>query len=213
MTKAVAANPKKETKESLKLPKFMADLKANDHLLAEVVKVFLANGRQSTKKTKTRGEVSGGGKKPWRQKGTGRARTGSIRNPIWRGGGIIFGPTGEENYKINLPQRKKQLALALAIKSKFDKNEVAVIADLKVKNIKTKDVLKTLEPTCKDKKTLVVTSEKDEILQKSIRNVANIDLAIARDLNVFNVLNNEIICFEKAALDQLFKKLSERIEK
>lgn len=213
MTKTATAKPKKEIKESLKLPNFIADLKENDHLLAEVVRAFLANTRQATKKTKVRGEVRGGGRKPWRQKGTGRARTGSIRNPIWRGGGTIFGPTGEENYKVNLPQKKKQLALALALKSKFDNNEVAVLVDLKVKNVKTQKIMKILEPVCGNKKTLIVTNEKDEILEKSIRNVPNIDLAIARNLNVFNVLNNEIICFEKTALDQLFKKLSERIEK
>ena len=163
----------------------------------------LANKRLDTAKTKTRGEISGGGKKPWRQKGTGRARTSSIRNPIWRGGGTIFGPTGEQNHTINLPKKAIRSSIAQALSLKAEAKAIHVIEAFDCKEGKiraTADLLKKMELTGK---TLIVVDKWDGLVERATGNLANVSASEPRFLTVNMVLDAKSIVITTAALEQL----------
>ncbi len=179
---------KKEAKE-MKLA-FLDDA-VNPALIHEAIIAQLAKRRLASAKVKTRGEVSGGGKKPYRQKGTGRARTGSIRNPIWKGGGIIFGPTGEQNFLREMPKKKRRLAIISALISK--KNEIVTIEEITVD--KTKDFVKISEKVAGKTKSLFVFTglTKKNILPT--RNLENVKVCDYRNLNVYDILNAEKLVF------------------
>jgi len=191
-----------------KLDKAVFDVDVKDHqLLKDAYLAYLANGRTNNAVSKKRGEVRGGGRKPWRQKGTGNARVGSIRTPLWRGGGVIFGPTGSENYsrKLNSSAKRQALRQALSLASKEDK--VAVIESL-VFDGKTKSAAKLLGKL-EAGRALLVAGTKNENLIRSVRNLAGAKLTTAAYLNVYDILSSDIVVIEKAALEQINQKLKE----
>lgn len=186
--------------DTVKLNKDIFSLKVENHELLKVAyDSYLANSRSSHAKTLKRGEVSGGGKKPWKQKGTGRARFGSTRNPIWRHGGVAFGRTGEENFTKKVAKNSKKLAVRQALSLK-NAEKAVFVADFKVTG-KTKDFVKILEAQKLDDKTvLAIASEKTEELLRSTDNLANVKLVRATYLNVFDIMNADAILFDTKAL-------------
>lgn len=190
------------------LPKSVFDVEVNNHeLLKLAYNAYLANGRDNLAKTLRRGEVRGGGKKPWRQKGTGRARFGSSRNPIWRKGGIVFGPLGNENYKVTVPTNAKRVALRQALTLAAKANEITVVDDIKVTG-KTKDMIAFLnEQKLEGRRILVVVANKTPELTRSVSNLQNVILTQATYLNVYNILNADRIVVTKDALSAVEKWL------
>ncbi len=185
------------------LNKDIFGLKVENHELVKLCyDAYLANSRSSHAKTLKRGEVRGGGKKPWRQKGTGRARFGSTRNPIWRHGGVAFGRTGNENFTKKIAKSSKLLAVRQALSMKNADKAVVVIADFAVKNGKTKEALKILSDNKVDNKAniLLVVAEKDALTLRATNNIANLKLVRATYLNVFDIMNADAIVFTEAAL-------------
>ena len=185
------------------LPEALFGVKPNPTFLHEVITAFLANQRSGTADVKTRAEVSGTGKKPWKQKGTGRARHGSMRSPIWRHGGVAFGPT-PHSFRIDLPVAKRRLALAHALSSKYNSDSIIILDNFDIKEAKTKmvaDVLKTLEA---GKKPLIVSS-KDAKLDQASRNIAGLNKMVPSDLIAYAVLNSTKVIITKEALDKMSK--------
>ena len=182
--------------------------KVNKALLHEVVCSTLSNKRQGTAKVKTRAEVRGGGRKPWRQKGTGRGRAGSIRSPLWKGGGVTFGPTGEENYKKKINIKKRKTALKSALSAKAKEEKIVMIKDFKLKEIKTKEFQKFLDRLSLEGKLLIVLPEKDEKIMKAGRNIPNVLITEARNLNTLIVLDYDFILI----FDEALKKIKELVE-
>lgn len=172
----------------------------NHELIKEAYVAYLANGRENLAQTKTRGLVRGGGRKPWKQKGTGRARFGSSRNPIWRGGGITFGPTGEENYKHRMHTTAKRLAIRQALSLAADSGKLIVLEDLKVKEDKTAEASKLFAKVGVTRNALVVVADKTDELVRSTRNLQNIKLVQARYINVYDVMNADHIVITSDAL-------------
>lgn len=172
---------------------------ANHELLKQAYVAYLANGRENLAVVKTRGEVRGGGKKPWKQKGTGRARFGSSRVPIWRGGGITFGPTGLENYSHKLPTATKRLAIRQALTSASDAGKLVVIEEVALKG-KTSEAVKLLSKLGVVKSTLIVVDTKADENIRATSNLSNVKLVNAQYLNVFDVLNADHIVLTNKAL-------------
>jgi len=179
---------------------FAADIPNHD-LIKQAYVAYLANGRQNNAVVKTRGLVRGGGKKPWRQKGTGRARVGSSRTPLWRGGGIIFGPTGEENYTHNMPTTTKRQALRQALTLSQDSGKIKVIETFECKEGKVGPTIKLLQKLEADKNVLLVVSLKDNLVERATGNVSGLKAVQATYLNVFDVMNADHIIFSQKALE------------
>ena len=173
----------------------------------DAVVVYRANMRQDTAKTKKRDEVSGGGKKPWRQKGTGRARAGSSRSPIWVGGGTVFGPTGDQNHKIKQNRKEHKLAMKCAYSSKV--KDLIVVDELKFAEKKTKNVVKTLKDLKADGKVLIVYSEFDENLILSAQNIARVVVTPVDNVSVYDLAYFDKIVMDKATLKVVENLLSE----
>jgi large subunit ribosomal protein L4 len=172
----------------------------NHELLKAAYTTYLANGRINLAVTKTRGLVSGGGRKPWRQKGTGRARFGSSRNPIWRSGGIAFGPTGKENYskKLSVYQKRQAIRQALSLAAKDSRIKVLETFECKEGSAKKSAVL--LSKIDATGSVLLAVSVKDDLVERATRNLPNLKVVSARYLNVFDVLNADTVIISKAAL-------------
>lgn len=181
---------------------FAVDVTSHD-LLHRAYVGYLSNGRKATATTKTRGLVRGGGRKPWKQKGTGRARFGSIRNPIWRGGGIVFGPSGEENYTKKMPVQAKRLAIRQALTLAAEANQIIVVEEFAVQSGKTADAKKLLEKIGATKNILIVTEDKSTESIRATRNLQNVEMTQARYLNVYDVLNADTLVFTKKALSEV----------
>ena len=183
-----------------KLNKEVFGLSVENHELIKLAyDAYLANSRSSHAKTLKRGEVSGGGKKPWKQKGTGRARFGSTRNPIWRHGGVAFGRTGEENFTKKITRESKKVAIRQALSIK-NKEKAVVVADIKATG-KTKDVAKSLKDLKLDKKNvLAVVSEKTPEIIRGTNNLSNLKLVRATYLNVFDIMNADAVVFSEDAV-------------
>ncbi|MBE0427568.1 MAG: 50S ribosomal protein L4 [Nitrospirae bacterium] len=178
-------------------------IKSKRSVIHEAVINFLANQRQGTHATKTRGLVRGGGKKPWRQKHTGRARAGSIRSPLWRGGGVVFGPQPRD-YSYKLPKKVKRLALMAAINEKLSSGEIVVINDLSIENPKTKEMIAILNSLgLIGKSVLIVLPEKDDIIMLSARNIPNVNVSSAADLNTYDVITHNILLMTKETIIKL----------
>ena len=159
---------------------------------------YLANQRQGTQSTLTRSEVSGGGKKPWRQKGTGRARQGSTRSPQWYHGGIAHGPK-PRSYRFTINKKVRRLAMKSALSAKVAAEEMIVLDSLKLEAIKTKEVVKVLSALETGKKTLIVLPEKDDFIYRSARNIAGVKVSLVNTLNVYDILNcNSIVVLKDA---------------
>ncbi len=163
---------------------------------------YLANQRQGTQSTLTRSEVSGGGKKPWRQKGTGRARQGSTRAPQWYHGGIAHGPK-PRSYRFEINKKVKRLALKSALSSKVAASEMIVLEDLTLAAIKTKEVVKVLEAVKAAKKTLIVLPEKNDVIYRSARNIEGVNVTFVNTLNVYDILNCDSIVVLKDAVAKI----------
>ena len=185
------------------------------HLLYEVSRAYLINRRSGTASTKTRGEVDGGSKKPWRQKHTGNARAGSIRSPLWRKGGIIFGPKPKE-WRIEIPRAKKRLALAAAIAEKIKEGTLVIIEkfDIGVEKPKTKVVaglLKNIGAPLGNKPVVLADVKIDPNFQLASRNIPNLDYKISADLNAYEVLRASFVIITREAFDMLALRLNKGI--
>lgn len=190
------------------------NLEVTNHELVKLAyDAYLANSRTSHAKTLKRGEVRGGGKKPWKQKGTGRARFGSTRNPIWRHGGVAGGRTGEENFAKKLSRNAKRIAIMQALSMKNTEKAIQVIDTLSIKDGKSKEVIKTLEDKkIAPKNVLVVVSEKDELTLRATNNLAFVKLVRPTYLNVFDIMNADTIVIVKDALSVLDNWLTKKEE-
>ena len=166
------------------------NVEVNEHVLYEAVKCQLANRRQGTQSAKTIAEVRGGGRKPWKQKGTGRARQGSTRSVQWVGGGVAFAPK-PRSYKYTLPKKVRRLAMKCALSSKVQNNEIIVLDALTMDAPKTKEFVAILNNIKASRKALVVTAEKNENVIKSARNIEGVQTALVNTLNVYDILNHD----------------------
>lgn len=188
------------------LPKEVFNVEVKNHELMKLAyDAYLAQSRKASATTKTRGLVRGGGKKPWAQKGTGRARFGSSRNPIWRGGGIVFGPLGNENYKLKISTKSKRQAIRQALTIAHQEGLVSVL-DLKTTG-KTAEAVKFLEDNKFARKTLIVVEEKTPNLLRATNNIQNVLLVSTKYLNVYHILNADNIVLSPASLPTLMSWL------
>ncbi|HUW63744.1 MAG TPA: 50S ribosomal protein L4 [Spirochaetia bacterium] len=174
---------------TLELSEAVFGVPVNEAVLHEVVVMQMANRRRGTADTKTRGEVRGGGRKPWRQKGTGRARAGSSRSPIWRGGGIVFGPHPRD-YRYKVPAKVRRLALKSALSAKVAGGDLVVLDQLQFERPRTKDMVRVLEKLSVTGQALVVTAVPEENVNLSARNIPGIKPMEARNVNVYEVLKH-----------------------
>lgn len=208
---SVATFTKTGTKASVpaKLDKAVFGVVPKNHeLLKQAYVAYLANGHGSSAVTKTRGLVSGGGRKPWKQKGTGRARFGSTRNPIWRGGGIVFGPTGSENYSHKITTNSKRTALKQALSVCTDK--IKVVETFTTMDGKTKDMAAFLNKIEATGRILCVVSNKDAAKERATQNIPKLQVVSAKYLNVYDVLNADTIIISKDSLDILTEWLGDK---
>lgn len=173
-------------------------IEPNTHVLHSAMVAQLASLRRGTHSTLLRSEVRGGGRKPWRQKGTGRARAGSNRSPVWKGGGIVFGPKPRD-YSYSLPKKVRRLALRSALSSKVQEENVIVLENLQLAEAKTKEVVKLLKAINVDKKALIVTAETDETVQRSARNLEGVKALNVEGINVLDLLRHDVLVLTKEA--------------
>jgi len=205
MVKVKVYNMEGKEVEEIKLDSDIFDIEVKPALVHQVVEVQQANKRQKLAHAKTRSEVRGGGKKPWRQKGTGRARHGSSRSPIWVGGGVTFGPTKERNYAKSINKKMKRKALFMTLTDKVKDKHFIVIDDLKLDKIKTKDLVNILQklPTKEAKSVLVALSAKDNIINRSARNLAKVKVLLADSLNVIDILKYDFLLIDKPGIKKI----------
>jgi large subunit ribosomal protein L4 len=196
-------NSEGETVGSAVLLPNIFGIEPNHQILYEAVKIYLGNQRQGTASTKGRSEVRGGGTKPWRQKGTGRARSGTNRSPLWVGGGITFGPK-PRTYRSALPKKMNRLARQSAFSIKAQEGKIQIIEDMVFDEPKTKRIISLLNALdLQDKKVLFLIAKAEENLLKSCRNVSNIIVRQAREVAAYDVINSEVILLTKESLAQI----------
>ena len=198
MANVAVYNMKGEEVGSLELNDAVFGAKINEHLVHMSVVQYLANTRQGTQKAKTRSEVRGGGRKPWRQKGTGHARQGSIRAPQWKGGGVVFAPTPRD-YSFKLNKKEKRAALKSVLTSKVNDSKFIVLDELKLDEIKTKKFQEVLE-NLKVSKALVIINDNDQNIVMSARNIPKIKTALTNTINVYDILKYDTIVVTKDAV-------------
>ena len=177
-------------------------VEVNTHVMYEAVKNYLANQRQGTQSAKTRADVRGGGRKPWRQKGTGRARQGSTRSPQWKGGGVVFAPKPRD-YSYSIPKKVKRLALKSALSSKVIDQEIIVLDSLALEQAKTKEMVKVLNNLNTSKKTLIVIPERDEAVVRAAANIPGVKTAYVNTINVYDILNCDSFLITKEAVNKV----------
>jgi large subunit ribosomal protein L4 len=195
------------------LPAEVFGLPMNNDLVHQAVVAQMANSRQVLAHAKDRSEVSGGGKKPWRQKGTGRARHGSIRSPIWRGGGVTFGPTNNRNFSKKINKKMKRKALLMSLSGKAKDNEIIVLDELKIDEPKTKLAAKILDDLAKIKKdvrkgALVLMAEKNENAIRAIRNIPKLETIGSKSLNIVDVLKYKYLIMTKDGIEKIREELA-----
>jgi large subunit ribosomal protein L4 len=206
MPKIDVYNSNREVISSVDLSPAVFEGEVKEHLFYDVVKMQLANRRKGTASTKTRAEVVGGGKKPYRQKGTGRARAGSTTSPLWTGGGTIFGPKPRDHsYKV--PKKVRKAALRSALIKKLGEGKLLIVEKFDIPEIKTKRFLEIMEKL-ELKKALIVVADHDRNLELSARNVRSVKILPAVGLNVFDVLRFETLVITRSALEMIHKALS-----
>ncbi len=198
MAKVSVYNMEGKEVESMDLNDAVFGVEVNEHLVHMAVVQHLANKRQGTQKAKTRSEVSGGGRKPWRQKGTGHARQGSIRAPQWKGGGVVFAPVPRD-YSFKINKKEKRAALKSALTSRVQENKLIVIDELKFDEIKTKN-FKAVMDNLKVAKAYVVINDNDEKVIKSASNLPNVNTALANMINVYDIMNGGTVILTKDAV-------------
>ena len=203
MATANAYDKQGVSRGSVELPDTLFGQQVHEHLIYQSVKTFLANQRQGNAKVKDRKEVTGGGKKPWKQKGTGRARSGSNTSPLWPGGGRAFGPTPRD-YSIGLPKKQRRAALVAALSLAASEGRVRVVDDPGLSEPKTKEFAGFLQKVgIKSEKTLVLVGKEENVLYKASRNLARVRTAPAHQVTPYFVLENEQVVITRRALDQL----------
>ena len=202
MPKTAVFNMAGEKVSELELNESIVAIEPNETVMHLAVVNYLANQRQGTQSTLTRSEVSGGGKKPWRQKGTGRARQGSTRSPQWYHGGIAHGPK-PRSYNFTINKKVRRLALKSALSSKVASQEMIVLDALSLEAIKTKEIVKVLAALKTGKKTLIVLPEKDDVVYRSARNIAGVKTTLVSTLNVYDILNCDSIVVLKDAVAKI----------
>ncbi|MFH1542203.1 MAG: 50S ribosomal protein L4 [bacterium] len=185
----------------------MFGAKANEQVVHSTLVWYQACQRRGTQSSLTRAEVRGGGKKPWKQKGTGRARAGSIRSPLWRTGGVIFAPK-PRSYAYSLPKKIKTLALRIVLSDKAKENKVKIVEELNVAEAKTKLALKLFEGLKISGKTLILLGQDNKLFTKAARNIRGVTILPAKDLNIFDLLNADWVVAEKSAVKKLEEVLA-----
>ena len=209
MAKIDVLNNKKEKVKDIKLNDNVWGIEPNDAVLHNAIVLNMANSRQSTASTKTRSEVRGGGRKPWRQKGTGNARQGSIRATQWRGGGIVFGPTPNKNYTKKMNKKERRLALKSALSYKVIDKELIVVDEIKFATSKTKEMVNLLTKfDIEVNKVLVVVSELTDNVVLAARNLANVKVITFEEVNAFDVVSADNMLIEVTALEKLEEVLT-----
>ena len=195
------------TGEKVTLDPSVFEVKPNDHAIYQAVRSFMANQRQGTHKVKPRNEVRGGGKKPFKQKKTGRARSGTSRSPLWIGGGSIFGPTPHD-YMVRIPAKMKKLARKSALSYKAKDQAIVVVEDFSPSAPKTKEIANVLKAlSLSAKKTLLLTGKTDRTLLKSGRNIATLKVLEANKASTYEILNNQVLLIQKSAVEVLQNSL------
>ena len=201
MAKVSVYNMEGKEVDTMELNDSVFGVEVNEHLVHMAVVQQLANNRQGTQKAKTRSEVSGGGRKPWRQKGTGHARQGSTRAPQWKGGGVVFAPTPRD-YSIRLNKKEKRAALKSVLTSAVAENKFIVLDELKFDEIKTKNFVQVMN-NLKVDKALVVLNEKDANVEMSARNIPDVKMALTNTINVYDILKYNTVVVTKAAAETI----------
>lgn len=184
------------------------NIEPNKAVMFEAVQVYQANKRQATAKTKVRSEVSGGGKKPWKQKGTGRARAGSSRSPIWVGGGTVFGPDGRQNYSLSMNSKAHNLAVRSALSLKAKEKAIIVIDKFELAEAKTKSMVEVLKAVKAGKKVLIVLDEENENIINAAKNIAGTMIVPTDNVCVYDLLNVDTVVTTKAAIKKLEEALN-----
>lgn len=203
-------NQKGESVNEVELDSRIFGVKPDSHVMAEVVRAQLLSARSSTAHTKTRGEVRGGGKKPWKQKGTGRARVGSTRSPIWRHGGITFGPRSNRNWEVKVNKKLKKKALFMSLSDKAKNNSIMLFENIEMEKAKTRlfaMFLQNFRKAVKNvgKKVLLVLPKKNENIIKSSRNLPNVEYIFAKNLNIKEVLDADTLFLPTESLEVIAK--------
>jgi len=204
LVKVYSTGKKKVSEMELDDRVFNAEVK--DHLLHDVVRMQLAKRRAGTASTKIRSEVRGGGRKPYRQKGTGRSRAGSIRSPLWRGGGVIFGPAPRD-FGFRVPKKARKQALRMALSARVAEGKVLVLNQFQLKEIKTRSFVEVLRRFGVEK-ALVVIGEENFNLERSARNVPGVKVLRVEGLNVYDILNHESLILVKDAVEKIQERLA-----
>lgn len=207
MEKVTVLNVKGEKVNDITLCEEVFGIVPNDTTLYDAIRLARNSRRQGTAETKTRSEVSGGGRKPWRQKGTGRARAGSTRSPLWRHGGVVFGPTGNQNY--TLAQNKKEHALAVksALTLKAQEKDIIVVDSFKLDGANTKAMVAILKAINAKAKSLIVVEDDADDLVLSARNIAGVTIVTTNNVCVYDLLNNGSVIFTKASIKKVEEDL------
>ena len=202
MPKVTVLNQAGTSVGDIELNEAIFGIEPNESVLFEALVQQRASLRQGNHKVKSRGQVAGGGRKPWRQKGTGRARQGSIRSPQWRGGGIVFGPT-PRSYSYKLPKKVRRLALLSALSTKVREEDVIILEGLTFESPKTKEFIKVLAGLSIDRKALIVTADLDETVALSARNIPGISVVTATGINVLDLIGHDKLVMTKAAVQKI----------
>ncbi len=202
MPKVVLYNMQGKEVGDIELEDSIFGIKPNAGAVHEVVRAILAAKRQGTQSTLTRAEVRGGGIKPWRQKGSGRARHGSSRSPIWRKGGVVFAPKPRQ-YKLDVNRKVRRLAMKSVLSDKVISGEIIILDDLKLREAKTKEMAKVLADLGAKKKTLIIMPEKDESVVRASSNIPGVQTALATTMNVLDIINCDSFVLTKSAVEKV----------
>lgn len=195
-----------KSEKEINLPEEIFGIEVNESILNKAIRIFLANQRQSNAHSKTRGDVRGGGKKPWRQKGTGRARSGSIRNPIFTGGGVAFGPKNEANHKLHMNRKEKQLAIRSAFSAHMKKKSISIFEDFSFKGEKlTQSLVKSLEKAQVSGKTLIIQDKLNPELTNAAANVKEVDTEVINSINAYKLLKYKNIVLLPQTVDKIIE--------
>jgi len=187
-----------------KLPEEIFEVKENHDLMHQVVVSQMANRRQGTAHTKERGDVQGGGRKPWAQKGTGRARHGSIRSPIWKGGGVTFGPRKEKVYSKTIPKKIRRAALLMVLSGKVKNNLLVLVDELKIEKPKTRQIVEILKNLhCENQKSLIAIPEMNKDIVRAAKNIQKTRVMEARELNALDLLNSKYLIMPKDSIKKI----------
>jgi len=212
MIKADLYNIKGEKTGDIELPESIFGVKINRDLVYQVMRMQMLSRRQNSAHTKDRSEVRGGGRKPWRQKGTGRARHGSRRSPIWKGGGVTFGPRNERNYKKKINKKARRSAVFMVLTAKQEKDSIFFVSDIDIKEPKTKEMREFLKNVNCDKRTLVVLPEMNKNVILATRNLENVNTIRAKDLNALDLLSYKYLVLPKKSIDVIEETFKEKVK-